>query len=340
MHIAALHHKGSNNPLGINASADKINFYPYLVYKDRVGLLIFMVVFSGLIWFAPNVLAHPDNNIPANSLVTPLSIVPEWYFRAPTNIQTRLGHNIYPFYHAMSYGSKACPPHVTENGGVRSGGRSTVSGGGCHNKHVRATFSTAKLMNLTNSMTVIPWTFALLLLAGTEGYGTPPESGKFLDVVSLRIIPQMIMLQGPKLNTRGLERTLALPKGRKPYGKRAAVIVGVEADEGQQIDSRKERTLIIPERCEMLTYLRKNYKNEGSRLIHYRADVSTLILAYEIIKSRPGNMTPGATPETLDGIHSEYFLRISKSIWAGKYQFSPAWRVWIPKPGKTEKRPF
>jgi ubiquinol-cytochrome c reductase cytochrome b subunit len=80
VHIAALHHKGSNNPLGINAAADKINFYPYLVYKDRVGLLIYLIIFSALVWFAPNILAHPDNNIPANSLVTPLSIVPEWYF--------------------------------------------------------------------------------------------------------------------------------------------------------------------------------------------------------------------------------------------------------------------
>ena len=45
VHIAALHHKGSNNPLGINATPDKINFYPYLVYKDRVGLLIFFNYF-------------------------------------------------------------------------------------------------------------------------------------------------------------------------------------------------------------------------------------------------------------------------------------------------------
>lgn len=80
VHIAALHHRGSNNPLGINSAADKINFYPYLVTKDRVGLLIYVIVFSALVWFAPNLLAHPDNNIPANSLVTPLSIVPEWYF--------------------------------------------------------------------------------------------------------------------------------------------------------------------------------------------------------------------------------------------------------------------
>jgi ubiquinol-cytochrome c reductase cytochrome b subunit len=80
VHIAALHHRGSNNPLGLNAAADKINFYPYLVVKDRVGLLVYLALFGALVMYAPNLLAHPDNNIPANSLVTPLSIVPEWYF--------------------------------------------------------------------------------------------------------------------------------------------------------------------------------------------------------------------------------------------------------------------
>lgn len=80
VHIAALHHKGSNNPLGINGEADKISFYPYLVAKDLVGFLIFFIVLSGLVFFAPNYLSHPDNYIPANSLVTPLSIMPEFYF--------------------------------------------------------------------------------------------------------------------------------------------------------------------------------------------------------------------------------------------------------------------
>jgi len=80
VHIAALHHKGSNNPLGINASSDKISFYPYLVAKDLVGFLILFIILSALVFFAPNLLSHPDNYIPANSLVTPLSISPEWYF--------------------------------------------------------------------------------------------------------------------------------------------------------------------------------------------------------------------------------------------------------------------
>ena len=80
VHIAALHQKGSNNPLGINAAADKISFYPFLVAKDLVGLIIFFIILSVLIFFAPNFLSHPDNYIPANSLVTPLSIAPEFYF--------------------------------------------------------------------------------------------------------------------------------------------------------------------------------------------------------------------------------------------------------------------
>lgn len=308
-----------------------------------MGLLVYSVIFSALVWFTPNLLAHPDNNIPANSLVTPLSIVPEWYFCAPMSEHFRLGTFEWPIYLAMSLGSKACPSHAIGNDGVRSGGKSTVSSGGCYEKLVRATSSMVKLMNLNHNSTVIPWTLALLLLTGIEGYGTPPESGTFLDIVSLSHIPQMIKLQGPNLDIYGLQRTLALPKGRKPYGKRAVVVVSRKTNEGQQVDSRKKKTLIIPKRCETLIDLRKNYKDEAvrSRLIHYIADVNTLILAYETIKSRPGNMTQKKSAlETLDGIDAEYFSRISIQIRKGKYRFTPARHVWIPKPGKSEKRPF
>jgi retron-type reverse transcriptase len=198
-----------------------------------------------------------------------------------------------------------------------------------------------KLMNLNHSSTVIPRTLVLLLLTGIEGYGTPPESGTFLDVVNLSHIFQMIQLQGPNLDKYGMRRTLALPKGRKPYGKRAAVVLCRKAKEGQQVDSRKKETLMIPKGCETLTYLRKNYKDGAvrSRLIHYIADVNTLILAYEIIKSRPRNMTPGPTPEKLDKIDVEHFSQTARKLRAGKYRFTPA-RVWIPKPGKSEKRPL
>ena len=81
LHLVALHTHGSNNPVGIDlAKKDKIPFHPYYTVKDLFGLGVFMIVFGAFVFFAPNVLGHPDNYIPANPLVTPPHIVPEWYF--------------------------------------------------------------------------------------------------------------------------------------------------------------------------------------------------------------------------------------------------------------------
>jgi len=82
LHIAALHITGSNNPLGIDPKGpqDTIPFHPYYTVKDSVGLIVYFIVFAGLVFFVPNMLGHPDNYIQANPLVTPAHIVPEWYF--------------------------------------------------------------------------------------------------------------------------------------------------------------------------------------------------------------------------------------------------------------------
>lgn len=80
VHLTLLHQEGSNNPLGTNQSSDYISFYPYFYVKDLFGFLIFIVFFSIIIFFYPNVLGHSDNYILANPLVTPPHIVPEWYF--------------------------------------------------------------------------------------------------------------------------------------------------------------------------------------------------------------------------------------------------------------------
>jgi quinol-cytochrome oxidoreductase complex cytochrome b subunit len=80
VHLIGLHQHASNNPLGISSNIDKIPFHPYYTYKDIFGFFIFGIVFSYFIYFDPNVLGHPDNYIPANPLVTPAHIVPEWYF--------------------------------------------------------------------------------------------------------------------------------------------------------------------------------------------------------------------------------------------------------------------
>jgi len=80
VHIIALHEYGSNNPIGISANLDKIPFHPYFTIKDLLGFVLVGIFITYLVNFAPNALGHPDNYIPANPLVTPPHIVPEWYF--------------------------------------------------------------------------------------------------------------------------------------------------------------------------------------------------------------------------------------------------------------------
>ena len=82
LHIVALHRFGSNNPLGIDTKGpqDQLPFHPYYTIKDLFGLSVFLAIFAFMVFFQPNFLGHPDNYIPANPLVTPAHIVPEWYF--------------------------------------------------------------------------------------------------------------------------------------------------------------------------------------------------------------------------------------------------------------------
>jgi ubiquinol-cytochrome c reductase cytochrome b subunit len=80
VHLALLHVDGSSNPLGVETKVDKISFYPYFYVKDFFGFLILMTVFTFFVFFYPNYLGHTDNYIPANPMVTPVHIVPEWYF--------------------------------------------------------------------------------------------------------------------------------------------------------------------------------------------------------------------------------------------------------------------
>jgi|TARA_B100001964_G_scaffold58342_1_gene66129 ubiquinol-cytochrome c reductase cytochrome b subunit len=82
LHIWALHIPGNNNPVGIDIkqpSKDTVPFSPYIAVKDLYALIIFLIITAGFVFFAPNILSHPDNYIKANPLVTPTHIVPEWY---------------------------------------------------------------------------------------------------------------------------------------------------------------------------------------------------------------------------------------------------------------------
>ena len=79
MHFMALHVHGSSNPLGITGNLDRLPMHGYFMFKDLITVFVFMIFFSLFVFFSPNTLGHPDNYIPGNPLVTPASIVPEWY---------------------------------------------------------------------------------------------------------------------------------------------------------------------------------------------------------------------------------------------------------------------
>nr|APG38472.1 cytochrome b [Kaloula conjuncta negrosensis] len=80
IHLLFLHQTGSTNPTGLNANPDKIPFHAYYSYKDAFGFAIMLAALASLSTFAPNILGDPDNFTPANPLVTPPHIKPEWYF--------------------------------------------------------------------------------------------------------------------------------------------------------------------------------------------------------------------------------------------------------------------
>ena len=92
LHIVALHHVGSNNPDGVDIKKNKgpdgipldgIAFHPYHTTKDLVGIVFFLMIFSGVVFFAPDMggyfLAHA-NFEPANMMATPEHIAPVWYY--------------------------------------------------------------------------------------------------------------------------------------------------------------------------------------------------------------------------------------------------------------------
>lgn len=80
IHLLFLHQTGSNNPLGINSNIDKIPFHPYFSFKDLTGFIVIIMALTLLTLIDPYLLGDPDNFIPANPLVTPPHIQPEWYF--------------------------------------------------------------------------------------------------------------------------------------------------------------------------------------------------------------------------------------------------------------------
>nr|ABY48156.1 cytochrome b [Xantusia bolsonae]ABY80900.1 cytochrome b [Xantusia bolsonae] len=80
LHLLFLHDSGSNNPTGLNSNMDKISFHPFFSYKDLLGVLMIITLLLTLSLFSPNLLGDPENFTPANPMMTPPHIKPEWYF--------------------------------------------------------------------------------------------------------------------------------------------------------------------------------------------------------------------------------------------------------------------
>lgn len=148
---------------------------------------------------------------------------------------------------------------------------------------------------------------------------------------------QIYVKQRPKYIYSGILGTMGHPKGRKPYG---------DGDSVRESGLRRfsSATNISEQSCIGLKELMKINKNNvnfvNNKLIHLVADSKVLILAYEIIKSNPGSMTPGVDSSILDKIDLNWIVTISQQLKAGKYEFKPARRVYIPKPGKNGERPL
>jgi ubiquinol-cytochrome c reductase cytochrome b subunit len=80
IHLVYLHVDGSNNPIGLNSSTDRVSFHTFYTSKDLFGFFFLFFLFFFFVFFLPNFLGDAENFIQANSLVTPVHIQPEWYF--------------------------------------------------------------------------------------------------------------------------------------------------------------------------------------------------------------------------------------------------------------------
>ena len=94
IHLFFLHLIGSRNPLGLSFNIEKIKFHPYFSWKDILGggLFIQLLIFIRFFW--PWTLGDPENFIPANPLITPIHIQPEWYFLFAYSILRRIPNKL------------------------------------------------------------------------------------------------------------------------------------------------------------------------------------------------------------------------------------------------------
>ena len=199
------------------------------------------------------------------------------------------------------------------------------------------------------------------LITGIRLFGAWISTRMYRDsrITATRCSNQLLWEQRSK-SISGVLETMGTPKVRKHYGCGGLVrglrsrcfssnsnITAVthstlKSDSAKSVFSSTLPSGSASVRLKELMKINKDnleYVNNG--IIHIVSDPEVLILAYERIKSKPGNTTPGSDPQTLDGIDLKWFERTSKSLRAGQFKFKPARRKLIPKSSdKKKKRPL
>ncbi len=322
VHLAALHQYGSTNPQGIQAQTDLVDFY-------RAPLSCYLSLFQ--------------------------------YQNQYRCIYTSIG---------IVY-CKAYSRHVWGQPLVPSQSKCRVSPGSKGKKHRLAKFGMVRLTNLIHSPCGVVQPIMPHFLMHNECHGQITDRDINLYAVDITTFSQKEQgLQEPKPNNWGSSGTMAWPNPKLGLGQRASIVGRAGkpalafgnrqyATEGRQVFSgRASKNSMIQspkgggaEALKALHVQARKYKDKAFQgLIYTIAHPETLTLAYEQIKSKPGNMTKGTTPETLDGSTKRCLLRkakqrskdfiykTSKQLLSGQYKFNPAQEVLIPKPGKVEKR--
>jgi len=123
-------------------------------------------------------------------------------------------------------------------------------------------------------------------------------------------------------------------------GRVAALDLGIRTFSSKAVGNNSETRGSVEKKLYPLIDKQKLQKVDKLVNMKVISNFKNLVTAYELIKSNPGNMTPGVDPATLDGVSKEYLLKIQEDLRAGKFEFGAARRVQIPKPGKKETRPL
>lgn len=230
---------------------------------------------------------------------------------------------------------------------VLSEKKSHLSGAESHKKGWRVKPTTSKIMNLNYSLLEPHYSLCYSQIKAQVHHGYSPVRTNNLGTTGEQTTNKVGWGQGSKVgNWWLLDGTLGLPKGRKSYGNGVVVVDNNRAIhtivEGRQGNNGGKKSKKVSG-LEILKDLKKcppgsnqTFKN----LINIIADIQVLTLAYELIKSKLGNMTPGVDKTTLDAMSLKKLENLSKKLLEGTFKFGLARRIHIPKPGKKGLRPL